>query len=431
MKQHIVVIGGGIAGTAAANHLSKKGYKVTLVEKNDRLGGRIHSVTRDEFTFELGAGFITSIYKNIFQFLRESELDKNLTIRKSRSAVIKNSMVYPLSVPTFLDKNFLSLTSSSLLFALFSKVFFHWNKLDTNAMWKAYPNNKESVAELFQKKNSQQILDYLIQPMLDGYFYWDAKNTSDAMLLLLLKTGMQRGKTYTLKNGLQQIPELLAKDCDVLLSHEVKQIKRNKSTYEIITSKKTLKADGIICATTASVIPKILSFLTSQQRDFFANIHYSSTVVVAKTYKNMLIPQNFAIAYPRKDGTNLGTITFVADKTSQTTLIKLFASGLTSKSLSSESDSTIEKLLTKDAQVSRDYFDASLPASSIIVRRWAEALPEFSVEHFKHLKSFMRGEFDFKNERIVFAGDYLGGPFMEGAFTSGLQAAFNLEEHLK
>jgi diapolycopene oxygenase len=43
MSKIVVVVGGGLAGTAAAHWLVKKGYIVTIIEKQDHLGGRILS----------------------------------------------------------------------------------------------------------------------------------------------------------------------------------------------------------------------------------------------------------------------------------------------------------------------------------------------------------------------------------------------------
>jgi len=42
-SKHCVVIGGGLAGLAAAYHLTQKRWRVTLVEATERLGGRVHS----------------------------------------------------------------------------------------------------------------------------------------------------------------------------------------------------------------------------------------------------------------------------------------------------------------------------------------------------------------------------------------------------
>ena len=40
----MLIVGGGFAGVSAARRLIELGYKVTLVEARDRLGGRVHSM---------------------------------------------------------------------------------------------------------------------------------------------------------------------------------------------------------------------------------------------------------------------------------------------------------------------------------------------------------------------------------------------------
>src|ERR1035438_1099249 len=43
MGKSVVIIGGGIAGMEAAGCLTKMGVDVTIVEKNDRLGGHLRN----------------------------------------------------------------------------------------------------------------------------------------------------------------------------------------------------------------------------------------------------------------------------------------------------------------------------------------------------------------------------------------------------
>ncbi|MFK8036759.1 MAG: phytoene desaturase family protein [Crocinitomicaceae bacterium] len=54
MTKTIGVIGGGFAGLSAAAYLRKKGYKVTLFEKNSKIGGRNRQFKVDGFTFDMG-----------------------------------------------------------------------------------------------------------------------------------------------------------------------------------------------------------------------------------------------------------------------------------------------------------------------------------------------------------------------------------------
>lgn len=53
---HILIIGGGIAGIAAARRLFDHGYtNLTILEAENRIGGRINSVKESGSLFELGA----------------------------------------------------------------------------------------------------------------------------------------------------------------------------------------------------------------------------------------------------------------------------------------------------------------------------------------------------------------------------------------
>jgi phytoene desaturase len=54
MKKHIFIIGSGFSSLSASCYLAKAGYKVTVLEKNDTLGGRARQYKKDGFTFDLG-----------------------------------------------------------------------------------------------------------------------------------------------------------------------------------------------------------------------------------------------------------------------------------------------------------------------------------------------------------------------------------------
>ena len=50
----VIVIGAGIGGIATAAHLARQGLKVTVVEKNERPGGRCDRIVRDGHHFDTG-----------------------------------------------------------------------------------------------------------------------------------------------------------------------------------------------------------------------------------------------------------------------------------------------------------------------------------------------------------------------------------------
>ncbi len=60
----ILIIGAGIAGLACAKKLHEAGENVVVLEARKRIGGRIHSVKKGSYTFDLGASWIHGIENN-------------------------------------------------------------------------------------------------------------------------------------------------------------------------------------------------------------------------------------------------------------------------------------------------------------------------------------------------------------------------------
>ena len=56
---HVVVVGAGLSGLAAACHLVGDGHRVTVVEREDVPGGRAGRLERDGFTFDTGPTVLT------------------------------------------------------------------------------------------------------------------------------------------------------------------------------------------------------------------------------------------------------------------------------------------------------------------------------------------------------------------------------------
>lgn len=67
----IAVIGGGLSGLVIAEGLLKKGYKnVTVFEKNEQLGGKLHTIWYKGKSYELGAIFGLPSYSNLRKLMK-------------------------------------------------------------------------------------------------------------------------------------------------------------------------------------------------------------------------------------------------------------------------------------------------------------------------------------------------------------------------
>jgi oxygen-dependent protoporphyrinogen oxidase len=437
-QKRIIVIGGGLAGTSAAHSLVECGHEVTIIEKNDRLGGRIHSHLVDGAAVEMGAGFISNAYTNVRGFLESNGLNQQLYRQNGSSGIFRNGKVHMATLGTLLGNDTLSWGAKLHALPLLMRLLANWSHLDPHAFYRADKYDNRPVVDMLTGRGGKEFLEYVLQPILNGYFYWTPEHTSEAMMLILCKAAMSHG-TYKMRGGLQRIPEKAAEGSTVLLGHTVKEVRLDKNGLYTVTveqghKRRTLQAHGIVCATTASVVSKILPDLNEHQRTFFEAVDYSSTALIARTYKQEQTIGDKGIAFPRQEGINLAAITLSpepgAGKAALATL-KTYASGAIGKKLCGESDDAITQTLTKTMEPAREMVLVDNPKPvAVHVQQWPEALPMFDVGHFKRLRAYENGEIEDSGQAIVFAGDYIGGPFMEGAFTSGLQAAARLDSQL-
>ena len=193
----------------------------------------------------------------------------------------------------------------------------------------------QSVAHMFGGHAGKEFLERVLQPILDGYCYWTPE-CSEAMLLMI---GKAASVTLKLSGGLQQIPEKAAEGCKVLLDHTVKRVRREHNgecsiMVEGNGQTQTIQAAGVVCATTASEVSKIILGLSAKQRNFFSSVRYSSTALVAQTYKKERLLGDKGIAFPRQGKSILASVTVspepAGDKLTLGT-VKAYSSGSVGK----------------------------------------------------------------------------------------------------
>jgi phytoene desaturase len=61
--KNILIVGAGVGGLSTALRLLKRGYTVTILEKNAQAGGRMNQLKQDGFTFDTGPSFFSMSYE--------------------------------------------------------------------------------------------------------------------------------------------------------------------------------------------------------------------------------------------------------------------------------------------------------------------------------------------------------------------------------
>lgn len=98
-SRRVVVVGGGLAGMAAAATLASKGYEVELVERADALGGKLAGwpieVLGETMPMEHGFHGFFSQYYNVKALLREADADHSLVTQRSYTVLFADGREEP------------------------------------------------------------------------------------------------------------------------------------------------------------------------------------------------------------------------------------------------------------------------------------------------------------------------------------------------
>jgi protoporphyrinogen/coproporphyrinogen III oxidase len=160
----VVVIGAGITGLVTAFNLLEAGKTVVLVEKNDRTGGQLQTVTEDGFVFETGPN--TGVLNNsevirLFERL-QTRIQPETARKESKVRLIwKGRQFHALP-----HGHHLGITTP--LFTLLDKIricFEPWRPPGTDPM--------ESVGALARRRLGKSFFQYAIDPFVSGVYAGD------------------------------------------------------------------------------------------------------------------------------------------------------------------------------------------------------------------------------------------------------------------
>ena len=280
-----IVIGSGFGGIAAALRLKAKGHSVTLVEKQEDLGGRARVFKKNGFTFDGGPTVITAPYLinelfelfgknpknyielvplntwyrfvfedgNKFDYSGNEDEMKNQIEKINKDDVNGYEELVKFTKKIF-DKGFMELSDVP-----FDKPLFMMKQLPALINLKSYKSVYSLVSSYIKNEKLRRLLS--MHPLLVGGNPFTTTSIYGLILYLEKKWGIHysMGGTGNIIKGLEKL--MLEEKIEILKNSEVTSINfdKNKIKSIIINNHKELEANNVICnADPPSVYEKLL-----------------------------------------------------------------------------------------------------------------------------------------------------------------------------
>lgn len=295
MSGKTAVVGGGMAGTAAAKKLVEAGREVTLFETADGLGGRARSWHRPEITPDVGINLMyVSFYERMTELIREYGLQEDLVEISSTMYISDKGDTVALSSDSPL--NLLRYRHASLrdriafLFTSLREVA-RRKRLDLfDPLKTAELDTGRSAAEYGARTVSPKGFDFLLRPQIEGFWNFACEEISEVHARSLL-AWLGGSDFYVLRTGMEVIPERNAEGADVRLEHEVTDIRQRGDGLQVTARDRrgepvTEVFGDLVVATPASIAAKLVSALpketvTATTRRFLETQEYEPALSVS------------------------------------------------------------------------------------------------------------------------------------------------------
>ena len=400
--KRVAIIGSGLAGLTCAYALKRRGIDSTIFESAARSGGR-----------DIASLYLLSpdLFRNTFQLIRDLELIDDVIPISPHAGQVYKSRIYRHRVASatgLLSFKGLHIADKALLPRMAYLLARHSSHLNFHHPELGLEFDNETVAAFVKRELSQNILNYVAGPLISTLFFFGSDETS-AWLYLVLAKHMYNTRMSTLRGGVGRIAERLSQHARVLYSRSINAVAVDDGLFVINDDR---FSDLVIAVPGDAVLglSGIESLLDEPDRDFFRECRYQRIVSVLVRTERPLDGSCYAVSIPRVENFAAATISFhdfidPSMVSGGQGLLTISGGGTSVTSVDLIDD--LQKLYPVD------------PAS-IETLEWTSGMPKFPAGQYRQLVNFQRRE---RRPGLFFCGDYLLGPFVEGAITTGLRAA--------
>ncbi|MBM4423222.1 MAG: protoporphyrinogen oxidase [Chloroflexi bacterium] len=453
----IAIIGGGIAGLAAAHRLTRlvPDASITLIEAEDRLGGKIVTDRAAGFVIEGGPDTFLSLKPRGLGLCRELGLETRLhgtneTIR--RTYVMRGGRLYelPEGLTGLIPSRFGPMAKTGLISPL--------GKLRMGLDYLIPPraaNGDESLASFVERRLGRELYDRLIEPLMSGIYAGDGEQLSLAATFPQLRQtelehgGLIRGMLAAKKTtpapkpgakkwaafltpttGLAEIVEALAQRLgavDVRLGTRVACVESMPPGFAVRLERgESITADSIIFATPSFATADLIADLDSRLATALRGIPYVSTATVSAAYPLADIPRpldGYGYIIPRTENRAILACTWTSTKFPHRApegygLIRAFVGRAGQEDVVNGSDDDLLALVRDELR--RTLGITAAPMLSRVFR-WPKAMPQYTLGHTSRLA--LIDERLASHPGLFAAGNAYRGIGIPDCIASGEQAA--------
>jgi protoporphyrinogen/coproporphyrinogen III oxidase len=460
-SKRVAVVGGGIAGLAAAHRLTELAREknlaceIFLFEARERLGGSIATESVDGFLVEAGPDSLISAKPWGVKLCERLGLGARLiSTNPSRQnvLVVRGGRLEPL------PEGFLLMAPTRLWPLMATSLFSLSGKMRMAAEYFIARGGEEdeSLASFVTRRFGREALERVVQPLIGGIYAADPEKLSLAATMPRflemerasgsVMKGMlreQRGRSaksesgarwslfLSLAGGMQELVDALVNRLpqgSPRTGRTVVNLSRNAANrqWTIATNDDALGVDGVILATPAWVSSALLKSVAPDVSAALGRIPYSSTATVSLAYRSENIPRDllgFGLIAPAVEKRNILACTFSSVKYAGRApegcvLLRAFVGGALQPELFEQTDAAME------ASVRRELAELlGIAAAPIFTRvhRHPRAMPQYPVGHLKSLGEIDTRLEDFPTLRL--AGNAYYGVGIADCVHSGEDAA--------
>ena len=388
----IAIIGGGIAGLAAAYRLQEDisaGAEIdcVLLEAGARFGGKIATEHKDGFVIEWGPDSFISQKPAAIELCKKLGLGDRLVgtnpdQTKTYVYTGKKLVTMPDGLSLMIPTKFLPFALTPL-FSIPGKIRMGLDLLIPKKRGKA----DESLASFVRRRMGEEALQKMAEPMLAGIYASDPETMSiqstfpmfvqteqkyRSLILGMLERKRQMlmqkpGNNHqpfslfmTLKNGLSEMVDaVITKSPDITFrtDSKVREVKKNEAGWQVVLENgEAIEAECVIFATPAKLSADFLQPIAPKVTELLNRIKYVSTATATLAYRaeGFTHPLNgFGFVVPRSEGRKILACTWTSSKFPHRTpegfvMLRCFVGGALKEDLAEQDTDAIEAMVKKE-----------------------------------------------------------------------------------